>query len=432
MDQVASKNRTLFEQLCQILPGGVNSPVRAFSGLGVDPIIVERGIGDCMYDVEGKEYIDYCLSFGSLLLGHAHPKIVQAGEEQLRRGVGFGVSTSIEGEIASLVSAPFESIDRLRFVSSGTEATMTAVRLARAATRRPLIVKFDGNYHGHADPFLVKAGSGVSELQSEAMSQGLPLSVVSHTLSLPYNDEEKVKKLLRDPYYASLIAAVIVEPVAGNMGVIAAERNWLDMLRYETEKIGAFLIFDEVMSGFRLRFGGAQHDYGINPDLTCLGKIIGGGMPVAAVGGRKEVMEMLAPMGQVYQAGTLSGNPLGMSIGLATLQEARCEGVYRELIHKTRLITDPVRAEIEDRKLEACVHQVGAMFSIFWGVRSVRSFEDVKKVNKRRFQEFFSFLLSRGIYFPPSPYEACFVSIAHTEEHLTWTRDAILAFIEMF
>ena len=430
MDQTLKNNRDLFKRLRQVLPGGVNSPVRAFSGLDIDPLVASHGEGDKIYDVEGNGYIDYCMSFGALLLGHAHPKVVAAGIEQLKRGMAFGVSTFVEGEMATLVSDPFAAIDQLRFVSSGTEATMTAVRLARAVTKRPLIVKFDGNYHGHADSFLVKAGSGASELQGEPTSQGLPLSVVSHTLSLPYNDEEKMRKLLRDPYYSSLIAAVIVEPIAANMGVVPADRHWLDMVRQETEKIGALLIFDEVISGFRLRFGGAQHDYGIDPDLTCLGKVIGGGMPVAAVGGRRKIMERLAPVGDVYQAGTLSGHPLAMQMGLTTLKLAREEGFYRELIRKTHLVTDPVRAEIEERRLEACVQQVGGMFAIFWGVRNVDDFQDVKKVDKRRFREFFSFLLSQGIYFPPSPYEACFVSMAHTDEHLKQTRDAILNFIE--
>lgn len=430
MDQQTGSNRDLFEELCRVLPGGVNSPVRAFLGVDDDPLVMERGEGDMIYDVEGKGYLDYCMSFGALLLGHGDPEIVAAGIEQLKRGGPFGTSTLVEAQIAALLSDAFSSIDQLRFVSSGTEAAMTAVRLARAATARPLIVKFDGNYHGHADPFLVKAGSGLSELQGASIEQGLPSSVVSHTLSLSYNDEGKLKKLLRDPYYSPLISAVIVEPVAANMGVVPADRDWLDMVRQETERIGALLIFDEVVSGFRLRFGGVQHDYGVDPDLTCLGKVIGGGMPVAAVGGKREIMELLSPVGEVYQAGTLAGHPLALQTGMMTLKRARQEGFYRELVRKTHLITDPVRAEIEARRLEACVQQVGGMFTIFWGVRKVCSFQDVERIDKRRFKEFFSFLLSRGIYFPPSPYEACFISMAHTDEHLEQTRDAILAFIE--
>lgn len=399
-------SKEIFEKSASMIPGGVNSPVRAFPGLGMTPLIAERGTGDMVWDVDGNGYIDYCGSWGALILGHAHPRVVQAAIEQVQLGSTFGIATSVEAEIAAQVIKHTPSIEKIRFVSSGTEACMSAVRLARGFTGKNTVLKFDGNYHGHFDSFLLRAGSGVSYL-NESSSKGIPADFVRHTISLPYNDIEGVRTFVRS---RTDLAAIMLEPVAGNMGVVPADAAFIQMLREESLKSGALLIFDEVMTGFRVGLKSAQGLYGVTPDLSCFGKIVGGGFPAAAFGGRKEIMDCLAPLGQVYQAGTLSGNPVAMKAGRTTLLELEKPGLYEELERKTNIIADPLR------EAGVKVNQVGSMFTVFLG--------------NERYKELFVFLFEKGIYFPPSQYEACFVSTAHTEEHLEQTRNAVFQFLD--
>jgi glutamate-1-semialdehyde 2,1-aminomutase len=395
--------------------------VRAFPGLDVPPLIAERGEGAWIYDADGHAYVDYCCSWGALLLGHAHPRVVRAAARQLERGSTFGIATQIEQELAAEVTRLMPSIEKVRFVSSGTEATMTALRLARGHTGRSLIVKFDGNYHGHSDALLVRAGSGVLGLRAST-SRGVPEEVVAHTASLPYNDAEAARAFLR----THPAAAVIVEPIAANMGVVPASCSFLETLREETRASGAVLIFDEVISGFRVGLQGAQGLYGVFPDLTCLGKIVGGGFPAAACGGKREIMDHLAPLGEVYQAGTLSGNPLAMCAGVETLQEAQRPGFYEALRRKTALLAQPIREEFSKGKAVGCVNDVCSLLTPFFGVRAVQA---LPALDAARYRELFCFLFERGVYVPPSPYEAWFLSSAHTEEQIGKTRDLVLEFM---
>ena len=420
-----TNSKEIFEKSKKIVPGGVNSPVRAFIGLGIDPMIVREGQGDLITDVDGRSYIDYCMSWGALLHGHAHEEVTQRAIERVKLGTSFGIATKEELKLAEEVIQGVSSLEKVRFVSSGTEAVMTAIRLVRGYTGRPIVIKFNGNYHGHADPFLVKAGSGVSQVSQESSSEGVPEEVVKHTLSLPYNDCETFKKVMHDPFYSPFIAGVVLEPIGANMGVVPASAEFLKCLREETKRIGAVLIFDEVISGFRVSYGGAQKLYGIEPDLSCFGKIIGGGFPAAAFGGKTEIMDCLAPLGKVYQAGTLSGNPVAMEAGLATLEIAKKPGFYEELRRKTEIITKPLRGQIK----EGCLQETNGMFTLFFGVKKVSSFEDLAELDKERFKAYFQFMWDKGIYISPSPYEACFISSAHTDAHLEKTRDAILEFI---
>lgn len=402
LDRPLSKE--IFNSSCQMIPGGVNSPVRAFPGLQMTPLIAERGEGDMVWDVDGNRYIDYCGSWGALILGHAHPKVVEAAIAQVQMGSSFGMATKVEAEIAAEIMKHTPSIEKIRFVSSGTEAGMSAVRVARGFTGKNTVLKFNGNYHGHFDSFLIRAGSGVSYLDGSS-SKGVPPDFVKYTVSLPYNDIDAARSFLRSQ---KDLAAVMLEPVAGNMGVVPASREFLQMLREETAKIGALLIFDEVITGFRVGLQSAQGLYKIVPDLSCLGKVIGGGFPAAAFGGRKEIMDCLAPLGQVYQAGTLSGNPVAMKAGLAVLKELETSGFYEDLERKTNIITDPLR------QAGVKVNQVGSMFTVFLG--------------DEKYKKLFVYLFERGIYFPPSQYEACFVSTAHTEEHLEETSTVLMQF----
>lgn len=420
------KSEEIYKRATAVIPGGVNSPVRAFYGMNMAPLIVERGEGDTIWDADGNGYIDYCGSWGSLILGHAHPRIVAATREQIGKGSSFGIATPLEMEIAETVVSRIPSIEKLRFVSSGTEATMSALRLARGFTGRDLIVKFNGNYHGHSDCLLAKAGSGVTALEASS-SAGVPREIVAATASLPFNDIETARRFLLE--HADTIAAVILEPIAGNMGTVPAKKEFLLMLREITQKIGAVLIFDEVISGFRVHPIGAQALFGITPDMTCLGKIVGGGYPAAAFGGKKEIMECIAPLGPVYQAGTLSGNPVAMCAGLHTLQEIGKPGFYEELQRKTNLLLDPIDALLRSRDFPLCLQRVGSMFTLFWGLKKVEKQEDLRAADHSLFQKAFTFLLEQGVYFAPSPFEASFVSIAHTDEHLKKTRDLLLEFI---
>ncbi len=419
-EEIVKKSRSL-------LPGGVNSPVRSFPDVDLLPLIVQEGKGDSVRDVDGKEMIDYCMSWGVLILGHAKDSIVEASVKAIQKGSSFGIHTQIETEMAEKVCALVPAIEMVRFVNSGTEATSTAIRLARGYTSRNVIVKFNGNYHGHVDSLLVKAGSGVIDINDEATSKGIPKDSVKDTVCLEYNDIEGVKELFSRSEYRGKIAAVILEPVAGNMGVIPADKAFLDVLAQETRKSGALLIIDEVITGFRVSLHGAADFYGIKPDLITLGKVIGGGFPVAAIGGRREIMNRLAPIGEVYQAGTLSGNPVAMNAGYQTLQEISKPGFYEDLKAKTDILTKPIQERL--KKTPHSLVQVGSMFSLFFNVKNPKTRHDLDKMDLDYFKRFFAYLFEKGIYIPPSAFETWFVSSAHTEEHLTYTRDVILSFL---
>lgn len=416
-------SEAIFARSKKVIPGGVNSPVRSFSGLAQTPLVIESGYLDRIIDEDGYSYIDFCCSWGALLHGHAHPVIVEGAQKRCAMGSSFGITTEIEAKLAKKIIGLVPAIEMVRFVSSGTEATMSALRLARGYTNRDLIIKFSGNYHGHSDSLLVQAGSGASHLSSSA---GVPQDFVKHTLSLDYNDIESVSQILR----SEKIAAVIVEPVAANMGVVPPMPGFLERLREETTKAGALLIFDEVITGFRIAKGGAQELFGVEPDLVCLGKIVGGGFPAAAFGGKKEIMEQLAPLGPVYQAGTLSGNPVAMEAGLRALQLAESQGFYEELEDKTNQVTRPVQELIEKKGLNAAIQQVGSLFTLFLGQKEVKNFGCAKRCDLPLFNALFQYLFQRGVYFSPSQFEANFVSSVHTQDNLEKTRDLLLSFLD--
>jgi glutamate-1-semialdehyde 2,1-aminomutase len=426
------KSRAVYEKLCKVIPAGVNSPVRTCKAVDQLPLVAERASGDTVYDVDGHAYVDYCCSWGALVHGHAHPEIMSAVHKRMLQGTSFGITSSIEEQLASKVVNTLDSIDKIRFVSSGTEATMSALRLARGFTGRRKIIKFTGNYHGHADFLLVQAGSGVFGLTASSSSAGIPDDSVKHTICLPYNDIEAFETLLQDAAIRDDIAAVIIEPVAGNMGVVPVTQAFITYLRRKTKEIGALLIFDEVITGFRVGFYGAQKHYGITPDLTCLGKIVGGGFPAAAFGGREEIMSHLAPLGKVYQAGTLSGNPVAMEAGLQSIRLLEKPGVYEELARKADVIIGPVQRCIEEKGINACIQRVGSMFTLFFGQRQVRNMEEAKQLDEKRYAACFQHLFRKGIYVPPSQYEAWFVSTVHEEKNLEKTRDALLEFLLLF
>lgn len=425
-----SYSQKIYQQLCEVIPGGVNSPIRSCKSMGQLPMVIDRAYGDILVDADGHTYIDYCGSWGALIHGHAHPVILEAVRKRLEKGTSFGITTALEGELAQEVISRIASIDKIRFVSSGTEATMTVVRLARGFTKREIIIKFSGNYHGHADLFLVQAGSGVLETSPTASSAGIPKDVIKHTISLTYNDIEACIEIFSNPYYRHRIAAVILEPIAGNIGVVPADPAFIQFLREETEKIGALLIFDEVITGFRVDGGGAQKVYSVIPDLTCFGKIIGGGFPAAAFGGRQEIMDCLAPLGTVYQAGTLSGNPIAMEAGLQSLRLLQRSSFYEDLQRKTNRLLEPIRASIKKEGWNVCIQEVGSMFTIFFGRKQVHNFQQAMQVDTSLFAHFFRTMFDQGIYVPPSPHEAWFISDAHEEKHLDQTREAILDFLK--
>lgn len=421
-----AKTEKIFKESCRLIPGGVNSPVRAFRELDMIPLFVEKGFGDKIQDPDGNQWIDYCMSWGALPLGHAHSNVVNAVKDQVMLGSTFGIATPVEVDMARMIVSLMPSIEKIRFVSSGTEATMSAIRLARAVSGKMTLIKFNGCYHGHSDSLLVQAGSGVTSLP-QSSSLGISRESIAHTLSLPYNDISTFKKTLHS---RSDVGVVIVEPVAANMGLVPGEKAFLEVLREETEKVGAILIFDEVISGFRIGLGGAQAWFGIKPDLTCLGKIIGGGLPAAAFGGKSTIMDALAPLGGVYQAGTLSGNPLAMRAGLATLKELQSPFFYRDLQEKADFLLAPIEELIWSKGLKICLQQMGSLFTFFFGVNEVSKIEDLKSLDKDLFTHFYKYLFSKGVYFSPSQYEACFLSSAHTKDSLSYTRDLILAFLK--
>jgi glutamate-1-semialdehyde 2,1-aminomutase len=413
---MGSRSEQLFARARELIPGGVNSPVRSWRSVGGNPLFVARAAGASITDVDGQQYVDFVGSWGPMILGHAHPDVVAAISEQARSGTSFGAPTALEVELAQLVIDAMPAVEQVRLVSSGTEATMSALRLARAATSRDVVVKFTGCYHGHVDALLVRAGSGALTL-GVPDSPGVPAAVVGLTQLAKYNDAAGVRTLLRQR--GGEIAAVIVEPVAGNMGVVAPEPGFLDTLREETTRAGSLLIFDEVMTGFRLAWGGAQARYRITPDLTCLGKIVGGGMPLAAFGGRKELMRQIAPAGPVYQAGTLSGNPLSVTAGLATLRALqRVPDAYDRLERLAARAETGLREALTAAGVTGCVNRVGSMLTLFLGVERVRDFASATGADTQAFASFFLGMLGEGVYLPPSQFEAMFLSLAHTESDI--------------
>ena len=419
--RTTSRSDVLFAEARALMPGGVSSPARAFGGVGGTPPFIARGEGAWLVDVDGNRYVDYVLSFGPLVLGHAHPDVTAAIADAAARGTSYGACSPLEAELARRIMGAMPALERLRFVNSGTEATMSALRLARAFTGRQKVVKFDGNYHGHADLLLVRAGSGVETLGLPD-SPGVPHAATANTLVAPYNDLDAVEALLRA--HEGDVAAVIVEPVAGNMGLVLPEDGFLEGLRALTARAGALLVFDEVMTGFRVAPGGAQGRLGVTPDLTTLGKVIGGGLPVGAYGGRADVMALVAPEGPVYQAGTLSGNPLAMTAGLATLERLLAPGAWDRLEATTARLAEGV-AEVAARHgvpLQAA--HLGSMWGAFYAEAPVTDLASARRSDTARFARVFHRLLDAGVYLPPAQFEACFVSLAHGEAELAHTLDA--------
>ena len=402
----------------KILVGGVNSPVRAFGAVGGEPLIIDHAYGSRVWDTDGREYIDYICSWGALILGHAHLDVVDAIAEQARRGTSYGMTSPLEIELGEHISRAIPSIERIRFVSSGTEATMSAMRAARALTKRDLILKFEGGYHGHADSFLSEAGSGLATLGISS-SPGVPQALAALTLNAPYNDAAAVERIFAE--HGGKIAAIIVEPIAANMGVVPPAPGFLESLRRITQQDGSLLIFDEVITGFRLAYGGAQSVYGIQPDMTVLGKIVGGGLPVAAYGGRREIMDQIAPLGPVYQAGTLSGNPLAMRAGLTTLALLEDPEFYRPLNARAERLGNGLRDALRETGVPGQVNAAGSLITLFFAAEPVRNYAAAKKSDTSRFAAFFHEMLSRGVLLPPSQFEALLVSSAHSDEDISRT-----------
>jgi len=418
---MTSRNQALFEQSQKLIPGGVNSPVRAFGSVGGTPVFFKRGKGAILWDEDGKSYIDYVGSWGPAILGHAYPKVVKAVQEAAARGLSFGAPTARELEMAELLCKLVPSMEQVRLVSSGTEATMSAIRLARGFTGRSKIIKFEGCYHGHADFLLVKAGSGALTFGNPS-SAGVPAEVAAQTLVLDYNDVAGLSETFKN--IGDEIAAVIVEPVAGNMNLIAPKPEFLQALRDLCTQHGSVLIFDEVMTGLRVRPGSAQGLYGITPDLTTLGKVIGGGMPVGAFGGRRDIMEKLAPLGPVYQAGTLSGNPVAVAAGLATLKLLQAPEFYEKLSSMTRKLTDGLTVVAQDLGIPFCAQSVGGMFGLYFSAAVPTCYAEVMQCDKEKFNIFFHAMLDEGVYLAPSAFEAGFVSAAHGDAEIAATLEA--------
>lgn len=413
----------LFERAKRLIPGGVNSPVRAFKAVGGSPVFIREAKGAKLVGEDGQEYVDYVGSWGPMILGHGHPEVQKVVAEQLEKGVSYGAPTRAEVEFADVLVKAVPSMDMVRLVSSGTEATMGALRLARGFTGRTLIAKCEGAYHGGADYLLVKGGSGLATL-GEPDSAGVPAQIAATTTVIPYNDVKGAERLFLD--HGHELAAVIVEPVAGNMGCVPPDPAWLSALSRLTRATGALLIFDEVMTGFRVAFGGAQERYGIKPDLTCFGKIVGGGLPLAAYGGRRDVMEQVAPAGPVYQAGTLSGNPLAVAAGRKTLEILSAPGTYDRLEAISAQVEAIAQRAIAEAGKKAVVQRVGAMLTIFFTEGPVRNWADAARADKAAFARFHAALLSEGVYWPPSQFEAAFISLAHDDEALEKTEKAMI------
>ncbi len=419
-------NRELFEKAKALMPGGVSSPVRAFKAVKTEPIIVRSAKGCYLWDVEGKEYIDYLCSWGATILGHSHPAVVSAIAQQMEKGTSYGITNEHEITLAQMVVDAMPSVEKVRFVSSGTEATMSAIRLARGYTGRKYIVKFEGCYHGHADSLLVSAGSGVATFAIPG-TPGVPEEIAKLTLVVPYNDLEALERVFKQ--YGHEIAGVIVEPVAGNMGVVLPEEGFLEGIRRLCDEYGALTICDEVITNFRLSPGGAQELYGRNPDITCMGKILGGGMPLGAYGGRREIMEKVAPEGPIYQAGTLSGNPLAMVVGIATLKTLFEETPYERLEMLTVKLSDGISQILKEKSIPHTVNRIASMFTVFFTDKPVKDYQSAKSSDLEMFAKFFRALLKKGVLFSPAQFEAWFLSTAHTEEVIDETlnriRDAV-------
>jgi len=418
---MTSKSQQLFEKSQQLIPGGVNSPVRAFRSVGGTPVFFKKGLGSRLWDVDGKEYIDYINSWGPMILGHAHPEVIKAVQEVAANSLSFGAPTGLELEIAELINALVPSMEQVRLVSSGTEATMSAIRVARGFTGRNKLVKFEGCYHGHSDALLVKAGSGLLTF-GEPSSAGVPAEVAAHTLTLEYNNTQQLKELFASA--GNEIACVIIEPVVGNMNLVVPHMEFLQTLRELCTEHGAVLIFDEVMTGFRVHLGGAQALYNIKPDITTLGKVIGGGLPVGAFGGRKDIMQCLAPLGAVYQAGTLSGNPVAVTAGLATLKLLQAPDFHANLAAQTKKLVDGLVAAAKEAGVVFSAQSVGGMFGLYFSEKCPTSFAEVMQSDKESFNRFFHLMLDAGIYLAPSAFEAGFVSAAHTDADIAITINA--------
>ena len=416
-----STSLELFDRAVNLIPGGVNSPVRACKSVGAEPVFIDRGEGCLIFDADGNRYIDYIGSWGPLILGHRHPAVMDAIISVLERGTSFGAPIDLEVRLAEMVIEAVPSVEMVRMVNSGTEATMSAVRLARGATRRDVVIKFDGCYHGHADTLLVAAGSGVATLGIPG-SPGVPESIARHTLSLPYNDMQCLKKVMEKQ--GDSVACIIVEPIAGNMGLVPPEKDFLEMLRELADRYESILIFDEVMTGFRVAYGGAQALFGVYPDLTCFGKIIGGGLPVGAYGGKRDLMSKVAPHGSVYQAGTLSGNPVAMAAGIATLEQLQKDGVYEALDEKADHLLAGLEQAAKKAAISAQAKRVGSMLGFFFNDKEVKNFDDAKTCDLDRFSAFYNGLRQKGIYIAPSQFEVLFISIAHDIEHIDRTIEA--------
>jgi glutamate-1-semialdehyde 2,1-aminomutase len=421
------RSREIFARAEQVLVGGVNSPVRAFRSVGGEPLIIEHGSGQHLYDADGNELLDYVCSWGALILGHAHPAVAAAIAEQAQRGTSFGVTTELEIDLASEINRAIPSMEKVRFVSSGTEATMSAVRLARGATGRDYVLKFEGCYHGHADSFLSQAGSGLATL-GIAECPGVPQALAGLTLNAPYNDLQTVERLFAE--HCDKIAAVIVEPIAANMGVVLPAEGFLSGLREITRKGGALLIIDEVITGFRLHYGAVQNLLGVDADLTTLGKIIGGGVPVAAYGGRRDLMDQVAPLGPVYQGGTLSGNPLAMRAGLAALKELTAPGFYERLNQNAERLVAGLRKAVAASGIPAVVNSRGSLATIFFTADAVRDYTGAKRSDKSRYARYFREMLDRDILLAPSQFEAAFVSAAHTSADIDRTVAAAMSSLQ--
>jgi glutamate-1-semialdehyde 2,1-aminomutase len=412
------RSKKLFKRASAVIPGGVNSPVRAFKAVGGNPLFIEKAKGSKIYDADGNSYIDYVLSWGPMILGHAHPRVVKALRKAVGAGTSYGAPTALEIELAELVLRAYPSMDKVRMVNSGTEATMSAIRVARGYTGRDKIIKFEGCYHGHADGLLVKAGSGAMTF-GVPDSPGVPKSYAKNTLTLPYNNPDALKKTIEKE--GASIACVILEPVVGNIGCVLPKPGFLETVREMTEKFGIVLIFDEVMTGFRVSFGGAQARYGIRPDMTCLGKVIGGGLPVGAYGGKREIMAMVSPEGPVYQAGTLSGNPLAMTAGIETLKELAKKGVYREIEKKSAMLQEGLSDSAKRAGTSTRFYRAGSMFCTYFTDREVFDYTTAKSADTVKFSRFFAGMLHRGVNIAPSQFEAGFMSLAHTEKDIEHT-----------
>jgi len=425
------RSKALFEEAKKYIPGGVNSPVRAFKSVGDVPRFIERAKGSHIWDVDGNEYIDYVCSWGPMILGHAHPNVVEAIQKQAEKGTSYGAPTALEVELAKMIVELVPSVEKVRMVNSGTEATMSAIRLARGYTGRNKVIKFEGGYHGHVDALLVKAGSGLTTF-GVPTSPGIPEDFAKHTITLPFNDIDALKKVLDE--VGDDVAAVIMEPVMANAGLIIPEPGFLEAVRELTAEKGIVLIFDEVITGFRLSLGGAQEYFGVTPDLSCFGKIIGGGLPVGAFGGKREIMDYLAPEGPVYQAGTLSGNPLAMAAGIATLKELQKPGVYEELREKTEKLTEGLKEAAKSAGVEEKVSfkSIESISIIYFTPVNVKNYQDALTANTEAYAAFFRKMLQEGVYLAPSQFEVAFMSTAHTDEDIEKTiKAAEVAFKEV-